>query len=318
MAGLPEKEAFKPSEISPLHLTASTTLASNSAGGVNTISLKNPLGTPMEILEIKWQLRCTNLALAGGMVGCKLELGKIPLTNGFVPIWNFGRALNVDLGEIPRDDFIATYFSTVASERYNEYVWKLPRPLYVPAGAVVTPTFQHRGYLQENVQVRISYSARSLPEGHTPPTINVPWVSSYTSKVFDKMGPADTDQSQETDIVNPHDEHVNVQHLVGRIITFDRAEPTVIVIDDSDIGAALLRVRATDSKGDPVIPYPSLFHSIFSLTTRAWDISYKVDPKAFYLFYLSKAAPATAGVDAYASQAFISLVGWRELKRGAA
>lgn len=313
---LPEKEAFKPSEITPLHLTASTTLASNSAGGVNAVSLKNPLGTPMEILEIKWQLRCTNFALSGGSVGCKLELGKIPLTNGFVPVWNFGRALNVDQGEIPRDFNIALLIPGITGERYNEYTWKLPRPLYIPPGAVVMPTFQHRGYINENVSVRISYSARSLPAGYKPKTINVPWVSSYVSKVFDKMGAADTDQSNETEVVNPFDEPINIQHFVGRIASYDRNAPTDLVIDDVDVGGRLLTLRAMDSEGEAVIPKFSLFHSVFNLPTRSWNVVGTVPPKMFYSFFLAKAAPAVLDADTFQTQAFMSMVGWREMRAG--
>src|SRR3972149_2029811 len=116
---------------SPIHLTATTTLASNSSGGVNAIALKNPIGRPMEIHEIKFQLTMeepsTRLAFKGIIVGCKLDLGKIPITNGFIPIAIFGKGPMADLG----GEFSSGSDTTGAppgpssANSFGEYSWEI-------------------------------------------------------------------------------------------------------------------------------------------------------------------------------------------------
>src|SRR5258707_7835735 len=87
----------------PVHVSAKVTLQSNTTQPANTDALRNPLNLPMEIHEIKFQLRgptgASTAALTGGTMACRLELGSEALTQGLVPIWNFCRSLRADLAE---------------------------------------------------------------------------------------------------------------------------------------------------------------------------------------------------------------------------
>ena len=305
----------------PLHLTASSTFSSGSGGGVNAVSLKNPMGRAMEILEIKWQVSLdtsTNpltsgdgTGVLGGSMACKLQLGELPLTNGFVPVWSFGRS-DLISPEVCVDNF--------NSREYSEYNWRLSRPLYVPAGAVVLPTFQHRGLLASDITVTISYSARDLPDGYTPPSKEaVPYASSYITKSF-LLTAAGTDVSNETDLSNPFEETLILQRMTGRVPVISSAVPGFAYENDAaSVPGAQMNIRIVDSYGRPIIRDFAPMRQAFSQVTRSWEMdgqSINMEPKSFYRAYIRFDAPINTIVSSAVlyGQGHVGLVGYREVK----
>lgn len=314
-------KAFELPPVYPIHLTATATLGSNSSGGVNAIALKNPLGQPMEILQIKWSLyqSATNRGDVGGVIACKLDLGKHSLTNGFVPVWSFGRVENLTGEIINGTDTNGTVYTT------NEFSWKLPQPLYVPANAVVIPTFQHRGLIEQEIQVRISYSARSIPPGTPEPKkVSIPYAACYVSKSFN-VNNAGTDSSSETDLINPFDEPLFLQRLTGRVaqLNLSNTPPTIYDSDETYAGETVstiqYNVRLIDSFGRPLIRNFVPFRMAFSGVTRTWETDGDVmDPRSYVLAYVRKDVPYQgASGSNIISQAFIGLVGHRYVVGGA-
>jgi len=305
---------FSPSQSFPLHLTASTTIAASSSGGVNAISLKNPLGQAMEILAIKWQLLVSSsFAMSlGTVIGCKLDLGKFPITNGFVPVGMFGKS----------EGLISEQMSdvNVANLCANEYIWRLPRPLYVPKGAVLLPTFQHRGITQQSVTVRVSYSARSVPENAPPPKkVALPYAAFYGSQSFD-ASVAGTDASVETDLVNPFDEPLYLQRMTGRVVNVQYSSGFIdegVSVHPESI-AASWNVRIVDSFGRPIVRRFVPLRLAFSGVSRSWEMSPEpiMDPKSFYTAYLRKDT-TTYSANQFLTQAFVSIVGCRDVVGGA-
>jgi len=327
---MPDQVAARYTPITdPLHLTAIATVPSNADAGVNAIALQNPLGLPMEILEIKWALQAVGVTggncpgLTGGTIACKLDLGKIPITNGHVPVWSMcpGRFVGREIALI---DGAAA--SDGLPRAACEYAWKLPRPLYVPAGAILVPTFHHRGLIQDDVAVRISYSARNLIAGASPSKrLAIPWAAAFTSKNFTVFSAtADADGSHETDLVNPHDETVFLQRFVGRVGSFEfgttpTVPPSVFSSDtlDPDFAYDLLRLRMRSSLGFPLVRDPLRFNAVFDPTTRSWELpGTEMPPKSYYNVALSSGISAVPAADQQA-QVFIGLTGWREIERGA-
>lgn len=302
----------------PLHLTASATIPSSSGGNVNAVSLKNPMGRAMEILEIKWQVRFDfglntlrpgdATFVLGGALGCRLQLGDMPLTNGYVPVWSFGRSDNLQE-------------CVVSSTRaYSEYSWKLPFPLYVPAGGVVLPSFQNRGLLSGDIGVIISYSARDLPQNYSPPPkVAVPYAAAYVSKPFD-ISAAGTDVSNETDLANPFDEPIVLQRMTGRVPVLS-SQTSGFAYEKSGVPVAAeqMNVRIVDSYGRPIIRDYAPMRQAFSALTRSWEMDGQqivMDPKSFYRAYMKFDAPSNAiisGAAIYAS-GHIGFTGYREVK----
>lgn len=301
----------KPPPASPVHLSASLVLQSGASGAVPAATMKNPMGQDMEILEIKFELSGSTLysgsPIFGGTVWCELTMGSIKLTNGSIPVWCFGRAENPEIEST----------SSVAAVGYvfNNYSWRLPRPLFVPAGAVVTASFTHTGFVKTAVNVRVGYSGRTVFT--KPKKLYVPWVSKFLSKAFNPLSAAGVDTSSELDLVNPHPEVFHLQRFVGRTLAIEPGGGSTFDFEDvnpQSFGSQYLTARITDSYGRPIVRNFVPFYSIFSPVTRSWEMDNgaSLDPEAYYIVNLKKDATVydTDGI----GQAFISMVGWREME----
>lgn len=291
---------FPASQSRPIHLTASAVIAAASQGGVNAISLKNPLAQPMEIHEIKWQmLSLAATKLAGGAAACKLDLGSIPITNGFVPLFAFGRCSNQLAEEVGP-----------SGQRVGEFSWKLARPLYIPPDGVLLPTFENRSLASSSLTIRVSYSGRTLPRGYRPKRVYVPYASAYASKVMDAAS-ADTDSSKETDLVNQADSPLYLQHFCGRLITYRVSDGFYHDVIAEVAGGMSISVKVTSSSGEQLVRDFTQFRQVFSAPYRTWNAYGAVIPPGnFILAELSKTAESLASANV---QAVISMVGWREI-----
>jgi hypothetical protein len=304
---IPEKAAFRSTDSNPFFLTASTTVSSNSGGGVNSAALKNPTGGPMELLEIRWQVKTTgfNSSVGGAYLGCKLDLGKIPLTNGFVPVWSFYRADNL-FQEVVQG-------LALSLTSYCTYTWRLPRPLYVPAGAVVVPTFQHRGFFQQPIAVKVSYSCRTVSPNSKPSRASIPYAAYFASKMM-RYDLADIDSSSETDLTNGFSEPIQLQAFTGRVAVVDYGTG-LTAFEASQEGGRDLLLRMVDLNGRPIVRSFAPFRQVFGATTRSWDLGHgeQLSPSAYYLVSLQKNVPAATLGAAFFIQAFVGLAGWREV-----
>jgi len=300
---------------SPVHLSSSILMRSGSSGAVQQAALKNPMGQDMELLEIKFELSgadnitLTNLSgyaqVFGGAIWCELNMGGFPLTNGAIPVWNFGRAENL-AGEIKTQNFGVSFLS---------YSWRLPRPLFIPAGAVVVPRFVHTGYIPDTVNVRIGYSCRTVFT--KPKKIYLPWVAKYASKVINPVSSVLVDSSTELDLVNPHKEELYLQRFVGRTMTVEPVAPAGGRENgDNEVTNRYLTLRIRDSYGRPVVKDFTPFRSVFEASTRSWEMDNGacLDPESYYIVEMKKIDTVSVGSDTTSSlQTFISMVGWREV-----
>lgn len=293
---------------SPVHLSASVVLSSGSAGTPSLAALKNPMGQDMELLEIKFEVSGEYVNIPGqavtfgSTISAELVMGTIKLTNGSVPLWGFGRAENIE-GETKSD--------SINQKSFSSYSWRLPRPLFIPAGAVVVPNFTHRGLYPNALNVRVGYSARTVFT--KPKVVYVPWVAGYTSKAFNPRGDAGVDSSTELDLVNPHPEVLHLQRFTGRLVT--TLNTTFTVERCPTLGVERLWVRMTDSYGRPIVRSYTPFGAVFQGATRSWEVDgAELDPDAYYIVQLRKDAEAAFAGSTSQAQAFVSMVGWRELE----
>lgn len=282
----------------PLVLSSEATIPSTTTQRPPQLALKNPTGEPFKIHEIRFSLKNsdTTTAVTGAVVGCKLELGSVAITNGFIPVWNFGRVISTD------------------QDLSVEYSWRLQFPLVVPAGGLLLPNFQHFGQVSTAVTARISYFATAItdPGKAIPRRIFIPWVSSYTGKVFSYAG-ADTDSSKETDLLNPFDTDLRISRLIGRFNLYSAVTST----NASRFGANLMRVRVALSNGDPLVRTPTPFQQVFAQEGRAWEQRNTIlKPQQFFQVFVDKEAVSDASLNAVQStiQPYVSLVGYREFQ----
>ncbi len=311
-AGRPKR---RPEILHPISLLATVVLQPNQSDSPNTMALKNPNAQPMELLEIKFLIgQTTQLANTPGFNGatlaCKLTMGSLKISNNFIPVWLYGRGDALVTEQLGIFNGAGPFPNS-----YCLFSWKLPRPLYVPPGAVLAPEFQHTGQANVPLTVSICYSgrvlARPLDETQAFP---VPYVASWQSKGFD-VHAADIDSSHETDLVNATNEDVHICRMAGRLTSTAGGGANENNLDDE-----LITIDMFDSRGYPWVQLPAFFRQVFSATTRSWEMPIEpVLPSGTYVIANITKAAATNdnyGAALYYDQVGLSIVGWRSVHPG--
>lgn len=292
---------------SPILLSASATI---SAGGgtaeFETTRLQNPFRTPMLLDEVRVFVTRgganPNAYDAYGL-GLDLKLGRVPLTKDYVPIANFGKALNDD------PDPPGFGFQQIVT---GPWTWKLPKPLYIPATEFLVPKIYWPPDLVTSLPrtVTIVYAGRSLEDGlQVPESIPVPYVS-YISTPRVAWGSNTTYQSTPSGLVNPFNEPLYVQRFIGRqwlsVGSFVGSNP--------DATGISTLVRAANHDGMIMIKDPTSFSSVFAVPDRSWTINTVLAPKGFFIFTLDRDYSAYSAFSAQSNAQFISMVGYREVR----
>lgn len=312
MRAAPLLPPLNPFAAEPLLLSAVGVLASGSAGSFNSKALANPLAIPIELLAIRWEIQesSSTSTVNGLSVGCQLQYGPLPMTNGMVPVWSFGRMYN------------QTEDADSGSINYHQYQWKLPRPMLIPPGGLVEPKFQHFGLVHEDLTIRISYFCRTAKSAK-PKTIFVPFVASYVSTAFNLVNTAQTDNSTETDLLNSLEVPIRIERFVGRINPYSLDSFGEITNDETsdlsaDAGGNFLTLGMIDSDGYQAVETDTLFFDFFNPQTRCWDVAHIMRPGAYYIVnesYSPDFNQSTRGEHGVASfmKTAISMIGGREV-----
>jgi hypothetical protein len=320
----------------PISLTASGTLHAGSVAGVNADALVSPYGLPMEIHEIKWLLSAPTNTIIGAGVGCYFELGDYKITNGYVPINAFCRSIllaqNVTTaGQVHAGDFVDYSMNSSNGEEitttpsYANFVWRLKTPIFVPAGAVLLPKFEHRNLIPDDITVQVVYSGTVLPANYRPKKLTLPWVA-YWAVDGVAYNTASSQASLESDLANPYATPLNVQRFVGRInysgnitsVPPSERFATALSLPGNglaEMAAKYFTIRMTHSSGANIIQSPTKFESVFYSGTRAWDVNVDIPAKSYFVVQLDKIADATASgaTAALRFQPIVGMVGYREV-----
>jgi hypothetical protein len=309
--------------LSPLVLSSAVTLAQNENKDVLVQArLASPLKTPMWLEEIIFSIASSSLQQNvstsvysqdnyGGSVFADIQMDRAKITNNFVPVWLFGKLLNDSQAGNP------PCFSDVQ----GVYTWKLPKPMWVD------PDSNLRVSLRRAAEGSIgSVTCRVTLIGHAvssteprPHKICVPWVSAYLATQV--LANADaTDQSDETELVNPFDVPVRVQRMIGRIKYIDTAfaNPRETTVGLHPVGAPSASglytlVRVFDQHGRIIVRDYTPFGLLFCQTDRSWTMDAQLEPKGFYKVLLDQKY-SSVGLATKYLQPQISVVGYRELE----
>lgn len=320
----------------PIQLTASITgLQPGVQGaGTNVRALVNPTKQLVEIFGFKFRLRST-LAVAGHVIACRLDLGDFALTNGFIPVFSFGKAINL-AAEQPNAGLF-TVGVTLPPQFYAEYTVNLSRPILLPPGAAIRPQFQHRGQTTAAIDVHMTVFGRKLPlNAEIPQKISLPYWAAYTGKSF-TLGTVDADQSSESDLYNPFDVPLRMERFIGRVgfqaassafssaavtgewegsqwLQLSSAGPSQTLADS----LGQITCSITDSLGAPIVKKLTPFRLVFDAFSRSWPINHELPSGAYYNVVLANGAwtvgDPTAAIGAVLAQPIVSMLGWREVQ----
>lgn len=311
----------------PLFLSSDATIPSGSQNGLRNEALKNPRDVPIEIMEIRFHAGQTMAErtgagfygppIAGNALQVSLELGNLKLTNGAVPIWNFGRAIN------PTAEIDFNNNNSPPIYVYNEYEWKLAYPLVVKPGMGLSVKVISTGLVLDPISFRCSVlcrvAARKYNDGDP---IMVPWVAPWISKQF-IVGTTTTDSSRETDLVTPAHRDFLLSWMTARLATWAPATSTTSLGSNDDTSYpvmqyGLTRIKLRDSRGYPLIRDFTYWGSAFNQLTRAWAMDgagFKIPADTYWIADLA-VTPPTTPVVANQAQASLALVGSYEVAYG--
>ncbi len=292
----------------PIFLSTQVSLRSGSVDSPNVQPLKAPDDMAMEIHGIHFLVRNTPTAssfwsvdVTGATVGVRFDLGAVKVTNGFIPL--------PLLSKYQENQFSAQ----TGWHSFFGYQWALPKPFYIPAGSVLAPTFQHRGFTTQDLTVLVGYSARVYPASYSPRKAYVPYAAAYSTTELD-LETAYTGNSNESDLVNATGRPLHLQKLVSNTLQRKTSATTGAaqsILDNQD--NELFWLKMIDTGGRPYIRDWAFAPDVLGKGT--WDLSGTIMPPSNYLKLFWK-KDASGAVAATHSVLFgVGLTGFYEVER---
>lgn len=238
--------------------------------------------TAMLVDEIHFNVRADdangNYVDPGWPLRAKISMGQFNVTNNFVPIGGleYSYLINSMYGSraLASTDFAGDSFSGIR--------WKLPVPLYVPAGSLLYTELQMSSYfyvINTTMAVAVSYIGRLLPVDYpVPKTIKVPFATSIVSPDVDAPPVITLLQSKDLQLGNPFDTNFYAQRMtmrnygvIGSVLTeaWEGGAPIVTLrgtFDNVDINVAnLLSHYVVFDDGFTANKFGTMGHHVYNL-----------------------------------------------------
>ena len=288
----------------PVAMSASVSPASGLTASLDSRLMQAPQRSPMEIDEIRFQLRHINTAvntgsMGGGILRARFKLGRLDLTNDYVPIWNLSDRVNLLREAITgAADIVVT-----GNAHYSYYRWKFPYPLYVPGSMPLHGSIQRVSTYDADqtaldsaatVRVFVTYVGRILKKGIPVPTrIRVPYATGWVSTT-----PLISD---EISLRNVLSSPLHVTRFTGHIQNGSGST----LRDDAfpDIAAGFNTMRIYDTSGRTIANTAGI-RNVIDPNTAGWSMNATLAPGEGYRVQLSDAPSATY-------RPMFALLGWR-------
>lgn len=312
----------------PVLLSSSVAIGENATGTLDATKLTAPYRKPILVDEVRWTLTGAGLlglaSTAGGgsglgnpvgqalgaLISTKFQLGRLACSslagNGnFIPTWLYSPTVQSVSFETAADQLVASGSNQPSTSYYR---WKLPRPLYVPAGNVFLPSLS-RGIDGNGGTINcvVSLAGRFLEPGIKPPKkLQVPYVAAFQGVIGSVSAMYSTDQ----DLFNPFQTDLHVQRFTGRIQAASSIPgPNTIaaeVISDEQV-SPFIQVSIRDSYGMDVIRDFVNFSSVFDSNRHGWTFHKVLKLHERYIArFQNVTTPASA------TQVQMAMIGWRE------
>lgn len=260
--------------VSPVLLSSSADVLANNSAVPDSGQLSYPFRKAIFIEEIRWTLRISSgTALnLGSIVRTKMSLGQKYLMRDQVPIWLLGTSM-ANTQEEASDSLLTTPFA------YSHYRWRLPEPLYVEAGEVLSCAFFRGIDGFGSINVQVAYCGRTVAPNHPRPSvIPVPYAAVWTTAAGDTFA-----QSNENHLFNPFDVPIRVQRLTGRAFSFVSGTTlTQRNIPTANASNTHMTILMNDSWGGKMVNNPTGPSDVFDIVRSAWTVDTIMPPKGVY------------------------------------
>lgn len=303
----------------PLVLYGRTVVNPGSDSAIPNTSLMNPHGEPMELLEVRTRIfpHAHQITQTGMAVGLKMDLNKILIVDGFVPINDFGN-IRDSYEQSATEIAVLNFNNTLIGGYPCGYSWRLKYPLLIPAGQVLSASVFGFGQLQYPVTVDLAYICRPVPNMKPPTTVKVPWVASFESKgfIFEANTASDSETSGNLELFNPFNVPLELTRLSGHVALIPTTESS---LSEEPFSVKLIHgtMRLRSSRGYDLVRTPTPIGGIFPNNWRVWDLpdKWEMSPREFYTARFNMSAIGAAGPEIFGRtgriQFSIGMVGYR-------
>lgn len=317
---------LKTTDVGSAVILAANTTAALTAGtttGVNNINqLRNPLQVPILVDEIIFNIDQTTAfqtgipSINGGDLRVQLRLGTDQITQAYVPIWSLGKSHNMCAGA---NSTGGSAGGAVTNIQLNSSIYgmRLSSELILYPGEYIEPMFYHAGVLDTgSITPRIIVKGRAMSAGAKRQSL--PWVSFFAG-VLQPANANATEETRETDLVNPFGVPLYVDRMSGLIAARIVSGPSVGIFGPYGIPAAIdaglnyCLMRLADESGRPIIRDQTPLGHIFQMQTYTWEMKSTMPPNSFYKAYLAENYGSINSA-VYKLQAYLSLIGKRAVK----
>ena len=298
----------------PVTLTATAVLNPGDAAPMNADALKNPLGVPLRIHELKWVLAATPdspkvQVISGLAVECSMAVGANAITNTTVPLYNLGPSIDPE-AEVGGKTYTSSNFT---AQTFG--VLKFDEPFYLAPGEGLTVQLKHRSLINSPITVYLSISG--TPVCDIPQKRMLPFVMCFTASSI-TLDPGTTDvlrQSTEQDLVNPLSVPVKCRRMIGRLTVVSTPDANTLYADPNTRHAVrdrLVNMLMRDSQGTPTVKDLTPFGSVFPDSLHSIEIPFVMPPGSYFLASLIGTTMAAA--DSIKAHPSISIIGYREIQ----
>lgn len=260
--------------VSPVLLSSACDVLENNSAIPDSGQLSYPFRKAIILEEIRWTMRtaATEALNLGAIVSTRMALGQNYLMRDPVPVWLLGTTMTRTQEE-GADTLLGT--DTV----FSHYRWRLPEPLFVDAGQVLSSVFSRGIDGFGTINVQVSYAGRTVaPNQPRPAVIPIPYAAPWATTLGQTY-----QQSNEKHLFNPFDKDLRVQRLTGRLFSFV-AGGTLVAVGRTTprTAGASTTILMNDSWGGKMINNNTGPGDVFDDLRAAWTVDTVMPPKGIY------------------------------------
>lgn len=218
-----------------------------------------------------------------------LKVGQHGITIQPTPLWSFGRLWNYYPNER------ATITTVDGNRRFSSVSWRLPAPLYLHPGSVVTALLSNvipagLGISDFDVNVNIAYAGRMvLPGQQIPSQWPIPSVA------FWEAPNANYASSRSTDLFNPFLKTLHVQGITARLWNPDPGSSAngdyLETLEQTPAYNATdyVQIRMKDRMDMPVTKDYMPLQQFVDPNTRMWNMRTQLESNDYYVAEVRRA-----------------------------
>lgn len=286
-------------------------LAPKSIAGISDErALQNRTDRVIRVREIRFRVE----SLVGseidlGDIAVQLRIGNTPITEGFVQL--VAMVWPADASSGPEDNINARM----------PFLIRFSRPVLLAPGERIMMQAQHLDLQMSGAAgaaklVSATAICEEAPVGTKGFT---PWIAAYRTPTHVDGAGVYEDTSTEADLVNPFDDSMFIERIIGRVIRGDTGSGEAIVFGGGGERNLLLdaiRVRMDDHQSAQIIRDATPIGVAFEFVTRSWVVNSMLASKGFYRVTVqSKLSPkVTSFVGTTNLYTAIGMLGYREVR----